>query len=157
MDRRRHDLANTLAALGARAALRRRRPSTRPAASAPAGSRSEPLVLVVEDEPSLRELVRAGLEDRGWTTVTVAHAEDALGVAAAYGHVDVVVTDVVMPRMSGCTLVDRLRRMLPRLRVVYLSGVDPRELELDRTTAHVGKPFELDELDRTIRVLLAEA
>lgn len=157
MDRRRHDLANTLAALGARAALRRTRQPADAGESDPGEPVRNALVLVVEDEPALRELVRAGLEDRGWTTVTAAHAEDALGVAAAYGQLDVVVTDVVMPRMSGRTLVERLRRMLPRLRVVYLSGVEPRDLELDRATAHMRKPFELDELDRTIRVLLAEA
>ncbi len=149
----RHDLANRLAVLAARAGLRELR-SGRPATTAG-------VVLVVEDEPVLRDLVREGLAARGWTAIAAAHAEDALGLAAAPGQrVDALVTDVVMPRMSGRALAERLRRLVPCLRVVFVSGY-PRESALvpveDDATAFLQKPFTLDQLDGTLRVLLAPA
>jgi DNA-binding response OmpR family regulator len=149
----RHDLANRLAVLAARAGLRDLQ--SRQAAT------SAGVVLVVEDEPVLRDLVREGLAARGWTAIAAAHAEDALGLAAAPGQrVDALVTDVVMPRTSGRALAERLRRLLPRLRVVFVSG-HPLESALvpavDDSTAFLQKPFTLDQLDCTLRALLASA
>ena len=149
-ERARHDLANLLAAVSARAGLRRNQASRAPHPG---------VVLLVEDEPTLRGLVQDGLAQRGWTAVAAAHAEEALGLAAAYGgKVDAVVTDLSLPRMSGAAFVERLRRALPRLRVVYVSGHPPSaELRIGETarTAYLQKPFTLDELDGTLRALLA--
>lgn len=153
-EKARHDLANWLAVLAARAGLQERQ-----AAAQSAGTVG--VVLVVEDEPALLDLVRQGLADRGWTALAAAHAEDALALAAAHGQrVDALVTDVVMPRMSGRALAERLRSLVPRLRVVFVSGHPPESALVpldDDSTAFLQKPFTLDQLDGTLRVLLAPA
>lgn len=149
-----HDLANWLAVLSARAGLRARH-------AVPPSTGTAGVVLVVEDEPALRDLVRQGLADRGWTALAAAHAEDALGLAAAPGQrLDALVTDVVMPRMSGRALAERLRSLAPCLRVVFVSGHPPESALVpaaDDSTAFLQKPFTLDQLDGTLRVLLAPA
>ena len=150
----RHDLANLIAVLAARTGLSRRAPEQ--GAESPAGPG---IVLVLEDEPVLRNLVQQGLAERGWTAISAEHPEDALGLAAAYAEgIDAVVADVVMPRTTGRALVERLRRALPRLGVVFVSGHPPGHALVpppDEHTAFLQKPFTLDELDGALRSLLA--
>ena len=97
-------------------------------ASAPALSDGRPprgseTVLLVEDEPAVREMTQAALQRHGYTVLSAASAAEALEIARAnHGAIDVVLTDVVMPGMSGPQLVERLREDQPRLAALFMSG-----------------------------------
>jgi PAS domain S-box-containing protein len=80
-------------------------------------------VLIVEDEAAVRQFVRKTLERGGYLTLEAADGDDALRVAERRGGaIDLLLTDVVMPRMSGPELVQRLSPRWPGLTVVYMSG-----------------------------------
>jgi CheY-like chemotaxis protein len=80
-------------------------------------------VLIVEDEAAVRQFVRKTLERGGYLTLEAADGDDALRVAERRrGAIDLLLTDVVMPRMSGPELVQRLSPRWPGLTVVYMSG-----------------------------------
>ena len=81
------------------------------------------LVLVVEDEASIREATRRVLAGHGYRVLTAACGEEALAIAAREPEpVDVLLTDVMMPNMLGTEVADRLRGMQPGLRVLFMSG-----------------------------------
>ena len=80
-------------------------------------------VLVVEDEPAMREVTRRILDRNGYQAVAVASGHEALDVLASQlGHIDVLLTDVVMPRMQGRELAGKVRILQPAARVVFMSG-----------------------------------
>jgi PAS domain S-box-containing protein len=80
-------------------------------------------VLLVEDEPAVREMTRAALQRHGYTVLPAASGAEALQIAQAnHGAISVVLTDVVMPGMSGPQLVERLREDQPRLAALFMSG-----------------------------------
>jgi PAS domain S-box-containing protein len=89
-------------------------------AELPSGSET---ILIVEDEASLRELVRECLEVAGYTVLEAGHGMAALEVGERHpGRIDLLLTDVVMPGMSGRELAERLRAARPEIRTVYMSG-----------------------------------
>src|SRR5262249_48298940 len=92
----------------------------KPAPSA-AGPRQE-TVLVVEDSDSLRELARRLLERHGYTVLLAADADEATKIFEANAAIDVVLTDVVMPGLSGPELTEQLIAQRPALKVIYMSG-----------------------------------
>ena len=114
-------------------------------------------ILVVEDEEELRSAVVESLRSLGYR---VKHARDgrhAIEVAHEWGSIDLLVTDVVMPTMRGTDMAKYLRRMLPALKTIYMSGyvdglVKPEEL--DDNTLFLAKPLSLSTLAKTIRQLL---
>ena len=116
-------------------------------------------ILVVEDEKAVRRLAREVLVSRGYTVLEASHGEEALRVVADHaGPIDLMVTDVVMPRMNGRDLVDRLIPIRPGMKVVYMSGhtddaVVARGVETAGLT-FLQKPFTLDVLARTVRAVL---
>jgi CheY-like chemotaxis protein len=116
-------------------------------------------ILVVEDEKAVRRLAREVLASRGYTVLEASHGEEALRVVAKHvGPIDLMVTDVVMPRMNGRELVDRLIPIRPGMKVVYMSGytddaVVARGVETAGLT-FLQKPFTLDVLARTVRAVL---
>jgi two-component system, cell cycle sensor histidine kinase and response regulator CckA len=80
-------------------------------------------VLLVEDEPAVREMTQAALQRHGYTVLPAASGAEALQIARAnHGAINVVLTDVVMPGMSGPQLVERLREDQPRLAALFMSG-----------------------------------
>jgi PAS domain S-box-containing protein len=80
-------------------------------------------VLLVEDEPAVREMTQAALQRHGYTVLPAASGAEALRIAHAnQGAINVVLTDVVMPGMSGPQLVERLREEQPRLAALFMSG-----------------------------------
>jgi len=86
----------------------------------PGGSET---ILVVEDETALRQLARTLLEESGYRVFDAANAQEALAIARdPENHIDLVLTDVVMPHMSGRELADQLSAARPNLRVIYMSG-----------------------------------
>ncbi|MBI2840029.1 MAG: GAF domain-containing protein [Acidobacteria bacterium] len=116
-------------------------------------------VLLVEDEASLRSLVREILELDGYFVIEAKDGLDALDVHARYeGRIDLLITDVVMPGMSGRELAERLALLRPRMKVLYTSGyTDDAVLHhgvLAEGTAFLQKPFNREDLARKIRELL---
>ena len=81
------------------------------------------IVLVVEDEPAMREVTRRILDRNGYQVVAAASGAEALDVLASQvDHIDVLLTDVIMPRMQGKELADKIRILQPAARVVFMSG-----------------------------------
>ncbi len=119
---------------------------------------SEP-VLLVEDEEAVRRLTQRILVAAGYQVVAAASGAQALQVSASQeGKIDLLVTDVVMPGMNGRELWERLRKLRPELKVLYMSGYTDDVLEdrgaLDPNTHLVGKPFGADGLLRQVRAVL---
>ena len=80
-------------------------------------------ILLVEDEEMVRKLVQVALEDKGYTILEARYASDALAVATQYpGTIDLLITDVVMPQMSGRELATRLTGLRPTMKVLFTSG-----------------------------------
>jgi CheY-like chemotaxis protein len=126
-------------------------------AQAQAGAGSDPsiTVLLVEDEPTLRQVLTAMLESAGYAVTAAPDVEHALRVVEQGARrPDVLLTDVVMPRASGAQLAEELRRRIPRLKVLFMSGyADPRvDAEaLSRTGASfLRKPFSAEALFEAI-------
>jgi two-component system cell cycle sensor histidine kinase/response regulator CckA len=116
-------------------------------------------VLLVEDEAGVRDLARRMLEHAGYCVLDAASGQDAELIFAQHrGAIDLLVTDVVMPGMSGPNLFLRLAIEQPALKVVYISGYATeamaRQLKLDRGQAHVKKPFTADQLVSYVRGVL---
>jgi DNA-binding response OmpR family regulator len=106
-------------------------------------------VLVIEDSPEQRDLLRVGLEAAGHEVLTASHGQEAL--AYLNGHpVDVVVTDLFMPEMDGIEVISTLKRQYPRIRVLAISGrtgVDYLKVAKELGAARIlRKPFPMDEL-----------
>jgi CheY-like chemotaxis protein len=123
----------------------------------PGGGGTE-TVLLVEDEDGVRNLVRLALQMKGYTVLEASHGADALQVCENWpGPVDLLVTDVVMPKMGGRELAERLTEVNPKLRVLYLSGYTADALLRDgfvEGTPFLHKPFSPGDLARKVRELL---
>jgi CheY-like chemotaxis protein len=109
-------------------------------------------VLVVEDEDAVRGLICEELETRGYSVVSASDGRAALEVSRQFaGPIDLLVTDMVMPRMSGKELSDAILLERPQIKILYVSGytnttVDPALL--------LRKPFAAQDLARAVRRVL---
>ncbi len=113
------------------------RPQSEPASLECGAEGGSEVVLLVEDEESIRLPVAEVLESRGYTVLAAADGHEALEVAAGYhGAIDLMVTDVVMPGMSGSELAEQLTRSRPELKVLFVSGYPASSI------AHRGRPHE---------------
>ena len=125
-------------------------------AAAPASSET---VLLVEDESSVRRFARRVLERRGYHVLEAADGDEALRVfESEEAGIDVLVTDVTMPRMSGRVLAERLRERRPDLLVLFMSGYTEDEVVHDGLlgagTLFLQKPFSPEDLVRKVRAVL---
>jgi PAS domain S-box-containing protein len=116
-------------------------------------------ILFVEDEQSVRELVSEYLKARGYHVLDAADGVQALEIAAAHkGKIHLLITDVVMPRVSGRELAARLAPTRPDLKVLYISGYTDdsvfRHGVLEGGMAFLQKPFNLKVLATKIREIL---
>lgn len=135
-----------------------------PAVSARPPAVSEPAtgtetILLVEDEDAVRRVARRMLERAGHTVVEVAHSRDAVQVCERHGGpIHLLLTDIVMPDLSGPELAARLRQAYPDLRVMYMSGYAAAALThngvVDENTIFVPKPFTSDVLLNKVRQAL---
>ena len=115
---------------------------------------------MVEDEEAVRDLTVRILRQLGYTVLTAANGEEALAVSNRRpGEIALLLTDVVMPNMSGKQLADALFPLRPRMRVLYLSGYTENTIMhhgvLDRDVEFLPKPFSRDVLARKLREVLA--
>jgi NO-binding membrane sensor protein with MHYT domain/CheY-like chemotaxis protein len=132
-----------------------------PSAAAPAerlGGRET--VLVVEDEDAVRDFAARALRQYGYSVLIARRAEDALLIAAQHpGTIDLVLTDVIMPRTSGPGLMAKLRELRPSARVVFMSGFTENALGhhgvLESSHPFLQKPFSPEAMARKIRETLA--
>jgi len=116
-------------------------------------------VLLVEDEESVRELVRETLKTRGYTVIEASDGIAGMRVSEEYpGNIEILITDVVMPGMSGRELAKRVAAARPNIRVLYLSGYTEdaiiHEGALEPGTGFLQKPFTLQVLARKVREVL---
>jgi DNA-binding response OmpR family regulator len=115
-------------------------------------------ILLVEDEADIRRLMHGYLVEDGYQLLDARNAEEAEEVAKAYaGRIDVLVTDVVLPGMTGVQLAERLRPARPEMKALFVSGYSPEAVEscgLAKGRAEfLAKPFRAAELGRRIRAL----
>ena len=128
---------------------------------ADATPRGSETVLVVEDEDAVRALASRILVRHGFTVLGARNGMQALELAARHaGAIDVVLTDVVMPEMSGRALVEKLSAIRPAVRVVYMSGYTDDDIVrrgiLKPGSAFVQKPFSTCSLVKAVRAALAD-
>jgi len=115
-------------------------------------------ILLVEDEESVRQLVRETLESRGYRVLEAANGPAALTLAdAVLDTIHLVITDIVMPGLSGHQLVQQLLNARPTTKVLYLSGHSEDAVataEVGPPKAFLQKPFTLQNLSRKVREVL---
>jgi PAS domain S-box-containing protein len=118
-------------------------------------------VLLVEDDPSVLELVRDTLRHQGYQVIAASQGSDALRLAQAHaGRIDLLLADVVLPKMSGPALAARLVALRPGLKVVLMSGYPADAFSASREVANaafLAKPFTIDELTRVVRLTVDAA
>ena len=122
-------------------------------------SRGSETIVLVEDEDSLRRIARTVLETRGYNVLVASSGAEALQVFASHaGPIDLLVTDAVMPGMSGRSLSHRVRAAYPGTRVLLMSGYSQDAValqgELEPGTAFLQKPFVPNMLARKVREAL---
>jgi CheY-like chemotaxis protein len=118
-------------------------------------------VLLVEDELVVRQLVAEILESSGYTVLQAADGPSALELARRHsGEISLLVTDVVMPGMSGPEVAQSVTAMRPGTLVLYMSGYTDSQIGhhgvLEPGIAFLQKPFSTDDLTRKVRTLLDE-
>ena len=110
-------------------------------------SRGEATLLVVEDERAFRDLLRDGLQSKGFHVLVASNGVEALQVAEEYdGPIRMLITDVIMPQMSGPELAKSLTRARGTIDVLYMSGYADDKLGSNGDLMWIQKPFYLDEL-----------
>jgi two-component system cell cycle sensor histidine kinase/response regulator CckA len=96
--------------------------------------------LVVDDEDTVRRFVERALREAGYQTAVASDGPEAIEVAAKLAGFDILVTDVMMPKMTGDELARRLRQSEPTLKVLYLTGFSDR-LFKEKVTLWQGEAF----------------
>ncbi|MGW8323038.1 MAG: ATP-binding protein, partial [Thermodesulfobacteriota bacterium] len=117
-------------------------------------------VLLVEDEQMVRRAVRDVLQRNGYSVLVASNAGEALLISEQHtGFIHLLVTDVIMPRMSGPDLVERLDPWHPEMKVLYVSGYTDNAIAehgvLDPGVALLQKPFSVESLLQKVRQVLA--
>lgn len=116
-------------------------------------------ILVVEDEPSLRELARTILHDQGYTVITAESGDQALAIVSKITNpLHLLLTDVIMPGMSGTALAKELSAKYPALKILYMSGYTDNAIVhygiLEPGIEFIQKPFSPASLTWKIRRIL---
>lgn len=133
-------------------------PPTRPQCESDA-QRRQATILVAEDELALRQLVAMMLQRIGHRVLVAESTEDALRIGREYdGPIDLLLTDMIMPGLSGTQLADRLSDLRSGLRVLFMSGYTDDEIRRrggPREDMHlIAKPFRLEELSQKVHEVL---
>jgi len=112
-------------------------------------------ILLVEDEAGVRHLARDVLTKYGYTVLEAADGEDAIMQSDGFpGAIDLLITDVVMPKLSGPTTAARLRECRPTIRVLFMSGYAASKITMEADTPFLSKPFRPGDLARSVRTVL---
>jgi CheY-like chemotaxis protein len=141
----------------------RRPPVTSPSSSAgdaAGGARTPRVILLVEDDPVVRHVVRLLLELEGDVVLEAKDGEEALTLLSGHhGRLDLLLTDVMMPGLSGAEVCDRVRAERPGQPTLFISGFYPEAVfpnqRLPEGSAFLAKPFMPEELMDAVDELLA--
>jgi CheY-like chemotaxis protein len=136
-------------------------PAVNKSATSPSLANSETLtkgegtILLVEDEAPLRALTAEMLRRLGYTVLQAANGLEAIAVSDAHvGGIDILITDIVMPRMGGPELVEQLRQKRNNVRVIFMSGYTEaaalENLKLGADAVLLTKPFSTEMLARRV-------
>jgi DNA-binding response OmpR family regulator len=126
-----------------------------------ASSSDRPTVLVVDDEEDLRDIMRRMLERRGFQALVAGDSDQAVATCRNHeGAIDVLLTDLGLPGVSGGDLARTAAHLRPSMRVVYISGL-PKDVAIDKgligsDARLVKKPFTSEALIETLRTALAD-
>jgi CheY-like chemotaxis protein len=128
----------------------------KPVVSSPQGTET---VLIVEDENGVRALARECLERKGYRVLDAPNAAEAVQICSqGEPAIDLVLSDVMMPGIGGRELAEKLRRLRPAIKVLYMSGYPDDALVrhdvLEKETAFIQKPFSPAALARKVRQVL---
>ena len=121
--------------------------------------RGSETILVVEDEEEVLKLTVQILRGQGYAVLEAPHGDDALLVCEQHeGPIHLMVTDVVMPNMSGRELAKRLKAFHPEMKVLYMSGYTDNAIVhhgvLEKGMNYIQKPFTIEGLARKVREVL---
>ena len=112
-------------------------------------------VLIAEDEPLIRSLLQKFLHMWGYRTLVASDGKEALEVAADHpGDIDLLLSDVTMPRMSGPELAEKLTTKRPSLKVILMSGFSHAHVVVQHGWRFVKKPFKPTDIKETIKEVL---
>jgi len=135
-------------------------PAARDESPAPAPvARGHERILLVEDNDGLREVMREALEARGYAVFSTSDADEALAFAREHeGPVELLLTDIIMPRTGGVELARQVSSLRPGIRVLYISGYSNGAISrrgiLDAGAKLLEKPFTSEALARAVRAAL---
>jgi PAS domain S-box-containing protein len=129
--------------------------------AAKVGARGSETILLVEDEDAVRGLTSRILENQGYRVIVAQHGREAMDIATREeGHIDLVLTDIVMPGMNGRGLVERLAGIRPRIKSLYMSGYTDDDIIrrgfIEPSKSFLQKPFTSESLLQTVRKVLDE-
>jgi len=123
-----------------------------------AAAGNQELILIVEDEPAVRQFSTDALTELGYQVLAAEGAATALQLLEAHPEIALLFTDVVMPETNGRQLADEARRRYPGLKVLFTTGYSRNALEhdgvLDPGVQLIGKPFTIDELATRVGAVL---
>jgi hypothetical protein len=116
-------------------------------------------ILLVEDNAGVRDLARLLLQRQGYTVLAAGDGQEALRLAEDHsGSINLVLSDLVLPGMSGVSLTEQLSRRRPNLRTLFMSGYTDKAIahhnRLGSGGAFLQKPFSSLELARKVRSVL---
>jgi signal transduction histidine kinase/ActR/RegA family two-component response regulator len=116
-------------------------------------------ILLVEDDKPVRELAFVALVQKGYTVLEAADAEEAIKQSEKYGNtIQLLLTDVIMPKIGGCELAGMLKNVRPDMRVLFMSGYTDNAITKQITSLEFGaflqKPFTPESLAKSVRNLL---
>jgi len=128
-------------------------------ALAPTRMTGDETILIVEDEPAVRDLAKQVLVKVGYTVLTAANGSEGLLLCERHaGKIHLALTDVVMPEMGGRVFAERLSKLRPEIKIVYMSGYTDDAIDhhgtLEPGTHLITKPFSLTDLRRKVRQVL---
>lgn len=118
-------------------------------------------ILIVEDEETVRELACEIVSSKGYITLSAANPEEAIKMAGnGIGHIDLLLTDLIMPEMDGVELSAKLKKINPSLKILIMSGYSDKEFQrnggIKENMPYIQKPFSPSELLKRIRSILDE-
>jgi DNA-binding response OmpR family regulator len=123
----------------------------------PKDTNSRKTILLADDDGNLRKFVSTLLIELGYNLIVAADGKEALEKALAFGgKIDLLLSDVEMPAMTGIELAIQLNRARPETRILLISGLDSGMLVLNNGWQFLPKPFVADMLRDRIRDFLAE-
>ncbi|MBK1879657.1 hybrid sensor histidine kinase/response regulator [Pelagicoccus mobilis] len=118
-----------------------------------------PTILVAEDQEQVREILELGLGQSGYNLIIAQDGQEAIDKGTNHrGKIDLLLTDSIMPKASGCSVINHMRSAYPDIKVVLMSGLPQQESEECRgieVDAYVDKPFSIRKLLELINELVA--